>query len=374
MDLARRHLFGLAGGSAALLAAAPAFARATTDLSAFGPAPGTALLSRNENPYGPSPAARRAIADVAGRGAYYTNAAEDRLAAMIAEAEGLKPDQVMIGAGSTEVLNCATAALGAEGTIVASELTFDPPLRYAERRGATVVRVPLAADMQVDLAAMLAAARAPGVRAVHLVNPNNPTGLLLPAADVRAFAAQLPKGVTLLLDEAYFDLTDAPAANTLADRVKAGDDLLVVRTFSKLHGLAGLRVGYALGDPRLIATMNGWSMGNGGNAAGLAAALASYTDRDFQALSRARIAEARTLLTEAGTAAGAAPLPSATNFVYMKVADANRLQKALEAEGILIRPAYGKWTNWSRVSCGRLEDVRRYTAALPRALEAAARA
>ncbi|WP_448585885.1 pyridoxal phosphate-dependent aminotransferase [Thermaurantiacus sp.] len=374
MDFARRHMLGLAGTAASLLAA-PAVGRPgvlprSPDLAGFGPQPGIVQLSRNENPYGPSPAARRAIAEVAARGCYYSNAAEGRLAAMIAEAEGLAPDQVMIGAGSTEVLNCATSALGREGAIVAAELTFDPPLRYAERRGATIVRVPLRPDMQIDLEAMLEAARAPGVRAVHLVNPNNPTGLLLPGPEVRSFAGRLPKGVTLLLDEAYFDLADDPAANTLADRVRAGDDLIVVRTFSKLHGLAGLRVGYALARPEVIAALRGWSMGNGGNAAGLAAAIASYRDTSFQALSRARIAEARAILSGAATRSGARPLASAANFVFINVPDANRLQQALEARGFLIRPAYGRWTRWSRVSCGRLEEVRRLAAVLPSVLAA----
>jgi histidinol-phosphate aminotransferase len=376
MDVSRRHLLGVAS-----LAAAPALARAPQPASTaastaalFAPPPGTAFLARNENPYGPSPAARAAIAEAMGHGCYYSGGAENRLAALLAERNAVPENHVFMGAGSGEVLNCAVAALGQEGAIVAADLTFDPPLRYAEGKGARIVRVPLKPDMGVDLPAMLTAARAPGVSAVHLVNPNNPTGLLLPAADVRAFAAALPPRVTLILDEAYFDLTDDPGANTLADRVSRGDNLIITRTFSKLYGLAGLRVGYALARPDLVAKLAPWGMSNGGNTAGVAAAIASLADPAFETWSRARIVEARALLAEAAARAGLEALPSATNFLYVKVPDANRLKAALEADGVIIRPAYGRWTQWSRVSCGRIEDVRRYAAALPKALETASRA
>ncbi|MFQ3666554.1 MAG: histidinol-phosphate transaminase [Sphingomonadaceae bacterium] len=364
--VSRRGLFGVAAAGAAL-AAVPG--RAAREKPVFGPPPGVAQLSRNENPYGPSPAALRAMADAASAGCYYSNGAEERLAAMIAERHGLSPAHVMIGAGSTEVLNCATIALAREGEIVAPELLFEPPLAYAERKGAVVRRVPLRPDMHMDLAALLSAIT-PETRLVHLCNPNNPTGLVLPGDTIRAFLSRVPAHVTVLVDEAYNELTPAPESFSVVDRVAAGDNLIVTRTFSKLHGLAGLRVGYAMARPDLLDTIAGWSMSNGGNAAGLAAAIATYDDRPFLSFSKARIEEARSLIVEAASALGLETLPSACNFVTVKVPDANRLHAALKAQGIDIRPAYGKWTRWSRVSCGRIEDVKRYAAALPRALAA----
>jgi histidinol-phosphate aminotransferase len=364
--VSRRGLFGVAAAGAAL-AAVPA--RAAAPAPIFGPPPGIAQLTRNENPYGPSPAALRAMADAATSGCYYSNGAEARLAAMIAERHRLSPDHVLIGSGSTEVLNCATIALSREGAILAPDLLFEPPLAYAERKGARIRRVPLRPDMHIDLAA-LAAAITPETRLVHLCNPNNPTGLALPGEAIRAFIAQVPRGVTVLVDEAYNELTPAPDAFSIVDRVAAGDDVIVTRTFSKLHGLAGLRVGYAIARPDLIAKIAGWSMSNGGNAPGLAAAIATYADGPFLSWSRARIEEARALILEAAAGLGLDVLPSACNFVTVKVPDANRLHAALMAEGIEIRPAYGRWTRWSRVSCGRIEDVKRYTAALASALNA----
>lgn len=370
-DISRRGLLGVAGAGVALASAA-ATARAPAAGAApgaFGHPPGIAFLARNENPYGPSPAALRAMAETANAGCYYANDAEARLVAMIAERHGLTRDHVLVGNGSTEVLNCATMAFGSQGGIVAPELLFEPPLRYAEAKGVAIRRVPLTPDMGMDLG-QLEAAVTPGTGLVHLCNPNNPTGLLVPGATLRGFAGRVSPIAPVLVDEAYNELTDDPAAHSLVDLVRAGDRVIVTRTFSKLHGLAGLRVGYALARPDLIAAMRGWSMSNGGNTAGLAAAMASYDDRAFLAMSKARIVEARQMLEAAAHAQGLETLPSAANFVLVKVPDAERLRKSLADRAVIIRGPYGRWTQWSRVSCGRIEDVRRYTAMLPEALAA----
>ncbi|WP_194745279.1 pyridoxal phosphate-dependent aminotransferase [Thermaurantiacus tibetensis] len=369
--VSRRGVFAGAAGLVALAGAPGAGRAAPAPAPAlFGPPPGVAQLSRNENPYGPSPAALRAIAETAALGCWYANAATERLAAMIAERNGLAPDHVMVGAGSSEVLDCATMAFGRSGAIVAPELLFDPPLAYAEGKGVEVRRVPLAPDMGIDLDALAAAARAPGVALVHLCNPNNPTGLAIPGATLAAFIDRLPGHVTVLVDEAYNELTPDPPAFSVVGRVRAGDRVIVTRTFSKLHGLAGLRVGYALGRPDLLERLRPWSMSVGGNTAGLAAAVASLDDAPFLAMSRARIVEGREMIAAAAAAQGLPTLPSAANFVLVRVPDAERLRAALAAEKILVRGPYGRFREWSRVSCGRLEDIRRYAEALPRALAA----
>lgn len=371
--VSRRSLFGVAGGATALaLAGGPgqtAAAASARAVDPFAPSPGVAMLARNENPYGPSPAALKAITDLASSGCYYANGGEAYLRNMIAERHGLTPDHVLIGSGSTEVLNAATmelarGAAGAGGHILAPALFFDPPVRYAEGKGAKVVRVPLAADMGIDLDAMQRAV-GPETRLVHICNPNNPTGMLLPAARLKAFVAAVSPQAVVLVDEAYNELTDVPADNTLVGAVKAGDNVIVARTFSKIYGLAGLRVGYALARPDLIARMEPWSMSVGGNTAGLAAAIASYGDTAFLAMSRGRILEGRALINEAVARAGLTALPSATNFVYVKVPDAETLRARMAAQKIVIRGPYGDWKTWSRVSTGRIEDVKRYAAALP---------
>lgn len=370
----RRTLVQLFGGGAAAallpagsaaLSAPPVPAKAAV----FAPAPGIAMLQRNENPYGPAPSAVRAVADMAANGCYYANTAEKTLAAMIAERHGLTPEHVMMGSGSTEVLIAATMELSRDGHILAPALFFDPPVRFAEGKGAQVVRVPLGADMGIDLAAMQAATT-PETRLVHLCNPNNPTGMLLAPAALRAFIAAVSPRATVLVDEAYNELTDAPATNTMVDRVRAGDNVIVARTFSKLYGMAGLRVGYALARPDLIARLKPWATSVGGNTAGLAGAMASFDDQAFLAMSRARILEGRAMLEAAVTAAGLTALPSQANFLFVKVPDAEAVRRGMEARNILIRGAYGPWTQWSRVSTGKLEDIKRYADALPDVLAA----
>lgn len=370
-EVSRRKLFAVAGaGSVGLaLPSVSAVASAPPPALPFAPAPGTALLARNENPYGPGPKALQAIADTASSGCYYSHGGEKKLAAMIAERHGLTPEHIMIGAGSAEVLNCAVIALGAGGQVLGAELTFDAPLEWAGEKGISVKRVAMAPGLEIDLAAM-AKAVGPDTKLVHLCNPNNPTGRLLPAAAVRSFAAEVTPKATLLLDEAYNELTDDPGANTLVDRVRAGDNIIVARTFSKVYGLAGMRVGYAMGQPATIAKMRPWSMSFGGNTAGIAAAIASYTDEDFIRTSRQHIIEARGLIEAAAKKAGLETLPSAGNFVFVKVPDAETVRARMEKSGILIRGQYGKWNEWSRVSCGKIEDVKRYAAALPEAVMA----
>jgi histidinol-phosphate aminotransferase len=371
-SVSRRSLLGAASASAALAAspglataqAAPAFSAA-----GFGPAPGEAMLAYNENPYGPSPAAKRAMAELASRGCYYPDDAEQRLADVIAARVGVPAEQVVLGNGSTEVLRAVTLGWARDGAIAAPELTFEDPVMFARSHGARLIRAPLAADMGIDLDA-LAAAIGPGVSLVYLCNPNNPTGMMLDPAALRAFVRAVAPRATVLVDEAYNELTDRPEANSLVDLVREGQNVIVTRTFSKIHGMAGLRVGYAIASPAHAARIRALHTTAGLNSAGLAAALASHDDTTFLAYSRDRIAEARAIILAATQRQGLRSLPSQTNFVFVEVPDADRLRAEMARRRILIRGAYGPWKRWSRVSTGRIEDVRRYADALPEALRA----
>lgn len=331
----------------------------------FGPKIGQALLSRNENPYGPAPSALRAIAETSKMGCYYNDRGHAKLTAMIAERNGVSPEQVVIGEGSTEVLCAAALAWGRKGSILAPELFWDTTVQYAERQGVKAVRVPLMADMSVNLPGM-AAALDDSVAMVHLCNPNNPTGILIPPAELKAFIAKVSPKATVLVDEAYNELTDRPDDNSTIDLVKAGADVIVCRTFSKIYGMAGLRVGYAIASEENAARIRSHQMSFGGNLGGLAAAIASYNDTPFLDQSRAAVLEAREMIVEAVAKAGLTALPSQTNFVFVKVPDANALRDAMAQSGISIRGAYGSLNGYSRVSTGKLEDVARYTAALPK--------
>ncbi|WP_066479550.1 MULTISPECIES: pyridoxal phosphate-dependent aminotransferase [unclassified Sphingomonas] len=371
IELSRRAWLGAAAvaGGGAIAATRSAYAFPSAEPPVFGPAPGVALLSRNENPFGPAPSAIRAMADAAGKGCYYSDGGLRRLTDMIAERFAVSRDHVVIGNGSTEVLSAIALAYKDKGAILGADLFWDTTVQYAERQGAKVLRVPLAADMGVDLDAM-AAAVTPDIALVHLCNPNNPTGMLIDGDQVRAFVRKVGPKATVLVDEAYNELTDRPEHHSVADLVKAGENVVVCRTFSKIYGMAGLRVGYALARPEVAKRVSEHLMSFGGNSAGLAAAIGSYGDIAFLNYSKARIVEGRGMIMDAVKAAGLAALPSQTNFVFVKVPDANAVQKAMAARSVMIRGSYGKWTQWSRVSTGRIEDVQRYAAALPEIMRA----
>src|SRR5438270_7054000 len=328
--LSRRSLLGAASaGTAVALAGVPSVA-AEKAPPLFGPAPGTAWLTYNENPYGPSPRAIAAMADAASKGCYYADDASERLRRMIAERFGLTPDHVVVGNGSTEVLSAAALDWGRRGPIVCPELFFDDPLHVAERHGARLIRVPLRPDMSVDLEAMAAAA-ANKAAMVYLCNPNNPTAMLIQPDALRAFANRLPPATTLLVDEAYNELTDHPQANSMLDLVKGGHNVIVSRTFSKIYGLAGLRVGYVMTTPQNAHRIEGNIMTIDLSTSALAAAIASLNDEAFMAFSKNRILEGRGMILEAASKAGADVLPSQANFVFVRVADANAV-KARMAE------------------------------------------
>ncbi|TIX51003.1 pyridoxal phosphate-dependent aminotransferase [Alteraurantiacibacter aquimixticola] len=367
MDIARRTF--LAGSAAAAGLAATLATRASAQstpspAALFGPPEGQALLSRNENPYGPAPSALQAIAEASSNGCYYADRGLARLGEMIAERNGVSPSQVVVGAGSTEILSAISLAWGAKGAILCPGLFWDATVRYGERQGVDVIRVPLDSEMQVDIAG-IEAAFGENVSLVQICNPNNPTGMLVDGAALRRLAAQVTPTATLLVDEAYNELTDDPEGNSVLELVKAGQDVIVCRTFSKIYGMAGMRVGYAITSEENAALIRSHQMSFGGNVAGLAGAIASYNDTGFLAFSKERVTEGREMIYDAIARSGLTALPSQTNFVYVVVEDADAVQAAMANRGVMIRGAYGPWTQFSRVSCGRLEDVARYAAALP---------
>jgi histidinol-phosphate aminotransferase len=370
--LSRRSLLGAASaGTALALGNGPALAAAkVAEKPLFGPAAGVAWLTYNENPYGPSPKALAAMAEAASKGCYYADDATDRLRAMVARRFGLTPAHAVIGNGSTEVLSAAALEWSRHGPIVCPELFFDEPLQVALRHGAHLIPVPLRPDMGVDVDAMAAAAAANRASMVYLCNPNNPTAMLVDAQVLRTLSSNLPPDTVLLVDEAYNELTDHPQANSVVDLVKAGRNVIVSRTFSKIYGLAGLRIGYTLSTPANAERINSNIMTIDLGTSGLAAAIASLNDETFMAFSKNRILEGRGMILDAVRKAGLEALPSQANFVFVRVPDANSVKARMAERGIVIRGAYGKWTQWSRVSTGKIEDVRRYAAALPQVARA----
>ncbi len=370
MSLSRRSMLGASAVATSAAFGTSVFAaQASAALpQVFGPAIGEARLNRNENPYGPAPSAIRAMAQTASMACYYPEGPARALTETIAQSYGLPTDHVLMGNGSTEILVATAQAWGQDGAIICPELFWDTTVGFAVDKGATARRVALDSAMQIDLEATEAAIGSDGAL-VHICNPNNPTGVALDGDALRAFIRKVGPKVTVLVDEAYMELADDPAYSTVVDLIHEGENVMVARTFSKIYGMAGLRVGYLLAAPDKIERVRRYIVPFSLNEAGASAALASFKDESFKSFSRGKVLEAKGLLLDAVKSAGVTALPSQTNFLYVNVPDANRLQKAMAAQNISIRPAYGKWVNWSRVSTGRIEDVERYASALAGALK-----
>lgn len=349
----RKILAAAIGGAGALSLPVSATAREAQ------PKP-LARLNANENPYGPGPKARRAAIAAVEQGAYYGFSAQSELRNKIAASLDVADSAVVLSTGSNEALCAAVTAWGKEGHIIAPALTYSAHLSYARRTGAVVNTVPLRSDMSIDLDAMAAAVTG-DTTMVYVCNPNNPTGLTIDGDELRAFCRRVGRHATVLVDEAYNELTEMPAYTSMLDLVRAGENVVVTKTFSKVYGLAGLRVGYALARDdhaqRLKSHVMSWP-----NSAGVAAATASLDDPDFVAYSKQKIADGRKIVSDTFARHGIKALPSATNFVYADIGrDAGEFAALMRSSGVIIGRVFQPYKNWARVSMGRLEDIRRFS-------------
>ncbi len=369
--LSRRFFLGAGLAAGAATAAVSYSPRSFAGL--YGPDLGVAKLNANENPYGPSPKALKAMAEASARGAYYVDESIDRLIAMLTERYSLGSEYITLSAGSSGALADLARAKATQGKILGPDLFWDTTTRLALRQGGELVRTPKTPDLGVDLDALYEAIT-PDVALVQICNPNNPTGMLLDAEELKAFCVKASKKCTVLIDEAYNEITDDPQANTVAGLIDEGYDVVVARTFSKVYGLAGMRVGYLLAQPETTEQIQRYSLGNYMlNQAGVAAAIASFDDWEFVAYSREKIHESRRMIMDAANSLELTVAPSETSFVFVDLGDVNAeaFREEMERRQVLIRGIYQDYTTWSRVSAGRIEDVQRYVAALPEALEAA---
>src|SRR5258708_13187958 len=246
-----RRPFARPPGAGAAAAAIPFPVLAATKPKAAG---GAVRLSSNENPYGPSPQAIEAMRDAFSLAWRYPDESQDALAEELARLHGVGPDQILLGDGSSEILRiAATAFLGTDRKLVLAAPTFEAIAVGARSTGAEVVNIPLDSAHAHDLAAMGAVKNA-GL--VYVCTPNTPTGTITPRAALAAFIDSVPPATIVFVDEAYFHYADADDYASVIPLVKSHPNLLVARTFSKIYGMAGLRLGYALAHHPLLGKMN----------------------------------------------------------------------------------------------------------------------
>jgi histidinol-phosphate aminotransferase len=355
-------------------AAAGAFASSTTAFQSAFPltstdtpqlanqSGGLIRLDRNENPYGPSDMAIEAIKNSLNVVNRYPGGEYDALTEKIARLHNVKREQVALGAGSREILRMAATAYMRPGKrLVLASPTFDAAAEYAKLAGGEVLAVPLNKRFQHDLDAMLAlATKTTGL--IYICNPNNPTGSLTPRKDLDAFLKKLPLTAVVLMDEAYhhYVLPSSEYASFLDRRVNH-PGVIVLRTFSKIYGLAGLRVGYAIGSPqavhKLMADQLPWSV----SVLAARAATAALDDTDFIRLSAKRNTDDRQEFYNRENGHMLGSIDSHTNFVLVRAGlPSAQVLEHFKKHNILLGPPVNQMDQYVRVSIGRPEEMQEF--------------
>src|SRR6266705_2794789 len=276
ISISRRRFAQLLGAGAAAAVVRPAFSFATEAVPK-SMVKGVVRLSANENPYGPSPKALKAMNDAFNLSCRYPDEHNDVLIDALAKLNGVNRDQILLGDGSGKILKlCAETFTGPkQGTLVVGDPTFEAIINNASASGAEVVKVPLTGAFNHDLPKMMDAANE-GL--IYVCNPNNPTASITPKNEVRDFITKTPRQTMILVDEAYYHYADSPDYESVIPLVKDHLNLIVSRTFSKIYGMAGLRCGYCVAQPETIKKMHGFQMWDSVNIMALAAASASLDD------------------------------------------------------------------------------------------------
>jgi histidinol-phosphate aminotransferase len=323
MSITRRNFFRNAATVTSIAVGLPAIADlAFSELvpaSRASEPGGPIILSRNENAYGPSQKVIASMQNSLQFANRYPDPAVSALHERIAKSHSIKPEQLVLGCGSGEILSIAASAFVGPGKHLMSGLpTFEAIGRCAKTLGAEVVEIPLAKDYSHDLEAMLAKAGATS-GLVYICNPNNPTGSLTPRKDLEAFIRKLPATATVLIDEAYHHFVGAtPEYVSFIDNPMNDGRVIVARTFSKVFGLAGIRVGYAVGAPEKIKALAARRLPEGLNAVGARSALVAYDDLDHVQMSEKRNAQDREEFFNQAKARKVQGITSYTNFAMLQ--------------------------------------------------------
>ena len=383
MALTRRSFIEAVGiGGAGLLATSRG---AWASLLEGAPAPAVAaprplLLHNNENPLGPGDSVLQAVRtalSAGGPAGRYPFEDVRQLHKAIADKFGVAPENVITGCGSTQVLRVGAQLFTSPmKPLVAGQLTYEECASYASLIGTPVRAIPLDKSLQLDLDAMGEAAKGAGL--VFLNNPNNPTGALLPASAVDRFIEKVlaaSPDVVVMIDEAYHDYVTDTSHRTQAARAVKDPRVIVARTFSKAHGMAGMRMGYAIGHPDTIKKLD-WEGPNALNVAGIVAATASIKDQARLDREQARNTEARRFTIDWFAKNGLPSIDSQTNFVFVEIKrPAKEFREACKEQGVLVArdfPPFEK--SYCRISIGTLDEMKRAVAVFGNVLGVKAKA
>lgn len=321
---------------------------------------GPVKIDANENPYGPSEKAIEAIQRSFSRaGRYASNTPE--LHRALCDHHQVDPGMLELGYGSSELLKMAAEAfLGPGKNVVTAQPTYEAPSRYGSVYGATTIRVPLDAAYCFDLKKMRAAAN-DKTGMVYICNPNNPTATVVSAEALRAFVDSMPPEVPIVVDEAYHHYVDDAAYASAISLAKQGKAVVVTRTFSKIYGMAGLRLGYAVGRADLIGRMTTYKVWLNTNTLTVAAAIASLEDKEFVERNRKLNASARKLVEQQVTRMGLGYIPSQANFLMIDLKrDMGPVVGALRARNVFAGRPFHPLRHHLRVTVGTMDEMKRF--------------
>ncbi|WP_375435637.1 pyridoxal phosphate-dependent aminotransferase [uncultured Hymenobacter sp.] len=359
----------LPSGLTALAASPPVSAlgeQLTDEAALLGSPPQIkARLLANENPFGPSEKVKQAMMEALSTSYQYPAMYARELVQKIATFEGVTPEHILVDAGSSPLLQAAAIHFSRKGGAI---ITGAPSYRdlpdSAKDLSTTIVEVPLTTEYKLDLEAMEKKVDAT-TALMYLCNPNNPTGTVLDAAKLKAFTERVSQKVPVFIDEAYIDYLPDPQSVTMIEAVKKGQNVIVARTFSKLYGFAGMRVGYIVAQPETIKILSKYAVGGMSiSAPAIRGALVAYQDQAFMKEALQKTLASRQFLYDTLKLEGYSYIPSSANFVMFPLKmDGKRFVEEMAQRGVGIRNWKFNNQDWCRVSIGRMDEMQAFAAA-----------
>jgi len=329
------------------------------------PVPLKARLFANENPFGPSDKAKKALMEALPTAYQYPFRSMSDLTDKIVQFEGIKQDNLMMAAGSTPLLMAAALCYSKPGgNVITGDPSYEDLPTRATRMGEKWVKVPLTADYRLDLVAMEKAIDA-NTGLVYICNPNNPTATVVDTAQLKAFVERVSKRVPVFVDEAYIDYLPDPQGTTLVPMANSMPNIIVARTFSKLYGFAGLRLGYVVTQPETIKDLSRYTEGFMSiSATTLQAAIATYQDREYLDAALKKTIASKEYLYEVLKKEGYTYIPSSANFVLFPIKmEGKQFADEMMKRSVGVR--FWKFNNqeWCRVSIGRMDEMEAFATA-----------
>jgi histidinol-phosphate aminotransferase len=364
-SLFSRRDFSRTLGSWAAAFAVPRLPLELDDRRAKPAPPNSIHLNLNENPYGPSPKALEALGSCGLVASRYPDSLERELIDALAKKYSVSRENIALGCGSSEILRCVDMAfLGPGKNIVAAQPTFEAVLAYARITRAEPITIALNSDHRHDLPKMAAACTSKtGV--VYVCNPNNPTGTIVWRDELASFIHAVPAPTLILVDEAYFEFADDPRYSSAVEWIATNPNVVIARTFSKIYGLAGMRLGYAVGAKETIAQIREQSLRDNANAAVLAAGLASLRDPANIVACREKLNETRSWLCNELSKDGRFFISSQANFVMIDVqTDVRPVIDQFAARNILVGRHFPSMSNYLRITIGTQPEIETFLATL----------